>query len=105
MGIASADGNAHELDLVPVLAGVRRLTLLADAAEDTETVFGALARELIAVMGAEEVHIHRLGPSGEEELVVVHMLDGDGRLSYLQPPEERPPGVSWVVATGRSFLA
>src|ERR1039457_10846 len=105
MGIASANGSAHEVDLAPVLAGVRRLTLLADAAQDTETVFGALARELIAVMGAEEVHIHRLGPPGEDELVVVYMLDGDGRLSYLQPSEERPPGVSWVAGTGRSFLA
>jgi diguanylate cyclase (GGDEF)-like protein len=105
MGIASANGSAHELDLAPVLAGVRRLTLLADTAEDTETVFGTLARELIAVMGAEEVHIHHLTPSEQEELVVVYMLDGDGRLSYLQPHEERPPGVSWVASTGRSFLA
>lgn len=117
MGIVSADdhtrgldatraGNgAHEVDLAPVLAGVRRLTLLADTAEDTEAVFGALARELIAVMGAEEVHVHHLRPPGEDEPVVVYMLDGDGRLSYLQPSEERPPGVSWVAGTGRSFLA
>jgi diguanylate cyclase (GGDEF)-like protein len=105
MGIASANGSAHEGDLAPVLAGVRRLTLLADTTEDSEAVFGALARELIAVMGAEEVHIHHLTPPGEDELVVVHMLDGDGRLSYLQPHEERPPGVSWVAGTGRSFLA
>jgi diguanylate cyclase (GGDEF)-like protein len=103
MEVASSDGSAHELE--PVLAGVRRLTLLADVAEDTDTVFAGLARELIAVMGAEEVHIHQLGQPGEDELVVVFMLDGDGRLSYLQPSEERPPGVSWVAATGRSFLA
>jgi diguanylate cyclase (GGDEF)-like protein len=105
MGIASANGNAHEGDLAPVLAGVRRLTLLASTTEDTHAVFGALACELIAVMGAEEVHIHHLTPPGEDELVVVYMLDGDGRLSYLQPHEERPPGVSWVAGTGRSFLA
>jgi diguanylate cyclase (GGDEF)-like protein len=105
MSIASANGGAHRVDLAPVLAGVRRLTLLADAAEDSETVFGALARELIGVMGAEEVHIHRLTPAGEDELVVVYMLDGDGRFSYLQSPDERPPGVSWVAGTGRSFLA
>ncbi|MFZ1155992.1 MAG: sensor domain-containing diguanylate cyclase [Solirubrobacteraceae bacterium] len=104
MSIASSNG-AHEADLAPMLAGVRRLMQLAATAEDTETVFGALARELIAVMGAEEVHIHRLQPPGEDELVVVYMLDGDGRLSYLQPYEERPPGVSWVAGTGRSFLA
>ena len=43
MGIASANGSSHEVDLAPVLAGVRRLTLLADTAEDAETVYGALA--------------------------------------------------------------
>jgi len=105
MGIAPVSALEHELDLAPVLAGVRRLTLLADTAEDPDAVFAALARELIATMGAEEVHIHRLNPSGEEELVVVYMLGGDGRLSYLQPSHERPPGVSWVASTGRSFLA
>ncbi len=106
MGIAPANGSSeHELDLGPVVAGVRRLTLLADTAEDSDTVFAALARELIATMGAEEVHIHRLAPPEEEELVVVHMLGGDGRLSYLQSHSERPPGVSWVASTGRSFLA
>jgi diguanylate cyclase (GGDEF)-like protein len=105
MGIASANGSEYELDLAPVLAAVRRLTLLSEATESAEAVYGALARELIAVMGAEEVHIHRLSPAGEDELVVVYMLDGDGRLSYLQPAAERPPGVSWVASTGRSFLA
>ncbi len=105
MGIASANDRSPELDLAPVLAGVRRLTLLADIAEDADTVFAGLAAELIVAMGAEEVHFHHLGQPGEEELVVVYMLGGDGRLSYLQPPAERPPGVSWVATTGRSFLA
>jgi diguanylate cyclase (GGDEF)-like protein len=105
MSIAFVDGSAHELDPASVLAGVRRLVLLADSAEDTETVYGALACELIAVMGAEEVHVHHLTPPGEDEPVVVYMLGGDGRLSYMQPSEERPPGVSWVASTGRSFLA
>jgi diguanylate cyclase (GGDEF)-like protein len=105
MGTAFANGTAHDLDLAPVLAGVRRLTLLADSVEDPETVYTALARELLDVLGAEEVHIHHLTPPEETELVVVHMLGGDGRFSYLQTPEERPPGVSWVASTGRSFLA
>jgi diguanylate cyclase (GGDEF)-like protein len=105
MSIAYTSGGAHEVDLAPVLAGMRRLTLLGDTAQDGEAVFGELARELMGVLGAEEVHVHHLTPSGEGELVVVYMLDGDGRLSYLQPPEERPPGVSWVAGTGRSFLA
>ena len=32
------------------------------------------------------------------------MFNGDGRLSYLLPRAERPPGVSWVANTGRSVL-
>ncbi len=98
-------GAAAHTGAGAVLAGVRRLTALADFAQDSETVLGALARELIEVMGAEEVHIHQLSITGEEESVVVYVLDGDGRLSYLQPRDERPPGVSWVASTGRSFLA
>jgi diguanylate cyclase (GGDEF)-like protein len=105
MAIASPSGHASELDLAPVLAGVRRLTLLADGAEDTDTVYAGLARELIGVMGAEEVHVHHLTKPGEAERIVVYMLEGDGRLSYLQPLEQRAPGVGWVAATGRSFLA
>ncbi len=117
MGIVSANedtpaphpvgaANAlHSLDATPVLAGVRRLTLAAESADTDEAVFAALAHELIAVSGAEEVHIHHLRPSGEEEPVVVYLLDGDARLSYLQSREERPPGVSWTQSTGRSFLA
>ncbi|HEY2630897.1 MAG TPA: GGDEF domain-containing protein [Solirubrobacteraceae bacterium] len=117
MGIVSADDGAHpvgatgageglhELDPTPVLAAVRRLTLAAEQADGEEAVFAALACELIAVSGAEEVHIHHLRPTGEEEPVVVYLLDGDARLSYMQAREERPPGVSWTQSTGRSFLA
>jgi diguanylate cyclase (GGDEF)-like protein len=105
MEIASANGSFGETELASVLAGVRRLTLLAECAEDTDTVFGVLAGELMAVMDAEEVHVHHLSVPGEQDLVVVYMFGGDGRLSYLQPSEERPPGISWVAGTGRSFLA
>jgi diguanylate cyclase (GGDEF)-like protein len=105
MAIASTNDSAHEAELPPVLGAVRRLTSLAETAEDTDTVFGALAQELIAVMGAEEVHIHHLGAPEADERVVVRMLDGDARLSYIQPFVDRPPGVSWVAGTGRSFLA
>jgi diguanylate cyclase (GGDEF)-like protein len=104
--VSAAAGNGPSgLDWTPVLAGVRRLTLAAEGAETDETVFAALARELIAVSGAEEVHIHHLRPAGVEEPVVVYLLDGDARLSYLQSREERPAGVSWTQSTGRSFLA
>jgi diguanylate cyclase (GGDEF)-like protein len=33
------------------------------------------------------------------------MFGGLGRVSYLVPRSERPPGVSWVTSTARSFLA
>lgn len=90
----------------PLLAGVRRLTLLADGAGDGEEIFRGLARELLLAPGAEEVHVHRLlKPPAEEEPVVVYLCEGDGRLSYLAPRSERPAGVSWVASTARSFLA
>jgi diguanylate cyclase (GGDEF)-like protein len=89
-----------------VLAGVRRLTLLADSASNAEVIYRELARELLVTPGAEEVHVHHRGePGAEEELVSVYMFEGNGRLSYLLPRNERPPGVSWVASTGRSFLA
>ena len=36
-------------------------------------------------------------PAPRDELVAVYLFEGDGRLSYLLPRAERPPGVSWVV--------
>ncbi|HLM85563.1 MAG TPA: GGDEF domain-containing protein [Solirubrobacteraceae bacterium] len=90
-----------------LLVGIRNLTALADGTSNVDAIFRALAHELLSVPGAEEVHIHHLGLDGhdEDELVVVHMLSGIGRLSYLLPRAERPPGVSWVASTQRSFLA
>jgi GGDEF domain-containing protein len=144
MSTASTDPLAHHLSGMgehggtqasTVLAGVRRLTLLADAPGGAEAVYAGLARELMAVLGAEEVHVHELaaadeGAAGQREggagqrenasvqredaagqheerddLVVVHLLHGQGRLSYLQSPHERPPGVGWAQSSGRSFLA
>jgi diguanylate cyclase (GGDEF)-like protein len=90
----------------PLLAGVRRLTLLADSAEDPEAIFRSLARELLSMPGAEEAQIHHLcEPEGERDLTVVYLFDGEERLSYLTPRAERSPGVSWVASTGRGFLA
>jgi diguanylate cyclase (GGDEF)-like protein len=105
MAIASVNGNAQEGELTHVLGGMRRLAALADAVEDADAVFCGLARELIATLGAEEVHVHHLNPPGEDELVVVYMLEGDGQLSYLLPQQERPPGVNWVASSASSFLA
>lgn len=87
-----------------MLAGVRRLTLMADGARDTDAVLRALARELLSSLGAEEVHVHHLSEDDAEELVAVYMFEGEAKLSYLLPHGERPPGVSWVASTGRSVL-
>jgi diguanylate cyclase (GGDEF)-like protein len=89
----------------PLLAGVRRLTLLADEAPDAEAIFRELARELLFSPGAEEVHVHYFAQPGvERELVSVYMFEGEGRLSYLLPAGGRPPGVNAVASTGHSLL-
>jgi diguanylate cyclase (GGDEF)-like protein len=103
--VTGTDTQAPAADADPLLAGVRRLTLLADETPDSEEIFRALARELLSVPGAEEVHVHHLGAPGAEDLVAVYLFQADERLSYLLPSSERPPGVSWVAQTGQSFLA
>jgi diguanylate cyclase (GGDEF)-like protein len=106
MGVVTGtDTSTPPEDVDSVLAGVRRLTLLADSARDSDAVYRSLARELLASPGAEEVHVHHLAEDDAgEELVAVYMFEGDGRLSYLLPRAERPPGVSWVIYTGRNVL-
>ena len=101
---AAASKDATYAD-VSVLGAVRRLSSIAGAARDAEEIYRGLARELIATLGAEEVQVHHLAPADELEPVVVYLLEGDGRLGYVAPREERPAGVSWVASTGRSFLA
>jgi diguanylate cyclase (GGDEF)-like protein len=104
--LAGTDTSRLEAGADPLLAGVRRLTGLADSAEDSEAIFRTLARELLATGGAEEVHVHHLRePAGERELTDIYLFEGEERLSDLTPRGERPPGVSWVASTGRSFLA
>jgi diguanylate cyclase (GGDEF)-like protein len=103
MGVVSGTDTSMTPAADSVLAGVRRLTSLADGARDADAVFRALARELLLSPGAEEVHVHYLSEDAHE-FVSVYMFEGDGRLSYLLPRAERPPGVSWVASTGRSVL-
>jgi diguanylate cyclase (GGDEF)-like protein len=98
------DAAAPSKGWAPLLAGIRRLTALAEGALDSESIFSALAGELLVAPGAHEVHIHRLGGDGED-LVAVYLPGASGRVSYLQPAAERSPGVGWVASTGRSFLA
>jgi diguanylate cyclase (GGDEF)-like protein len=105
-GVSGTDTSTADVGVDRLLAGIRRLTALADSASDAEAIFRAMARELLSVPGAEEVHIHHLGgPEDQDELVAVYMFAGEARLSYLAPRAERPPGVSWVASTGQSFLA
>jgi diguanylate cyclase (GGDEF)-like protein len=105
MDVVSGTDTSASAGLDRLLLGIRRLTALADSASDAETIFRALAVELLDAPGAEEVHIHHLDHGEGEDLVAVHMFGGQGRVGYLLPRSERPPGVSWVAGTGRVFLA
>jgi diguanylate cyclase (GGDEF)-like protein len=86
-------------DMDSLLAGVRRLTHLADSATEPREIFRALAAELFAELGVEEVQVHHL--DDREDTVAVYMFGGEGSLSYLTPTGERPHGVAWVVGTGQ----
>ena len=105
--VTGTDTSTSPAGVDRLLVGIRHLTSLADAAGNAEAMFRALADELLSVPGAEEVHVHHLVVDGEseDEPVVVYVDGGVGRLSYLRPRAERPPGVSWVASTRRSFLA
>jgi diguanylate cyclase (GGDEF)-like protein len=105
--VTGTDTSTSSAGIERLLVGIRHLTALAEDAGNAEAMFRALADELLSVPGAEEVHVHHLALDGEEqqELVVVYLLGGLGRLSYLSPRAERPAGVSWVASTERSFLA
>jgi diguanylate cyclase (GGDEF)-like protein len=104
--VSGTDTSASSGGVQRVLSGIRRLTALADASADADGIYRALARELLAVPGAEEVHVHHLSEDGKpDDIVDVYLFEGEGRLSYLSPRAERPPGVSWVARTRRSFLA
>ncbi|MFI5010180.1 MAG: GGDEF domain-containing protein [Solirubrobacterales bacterium] len=89
-------------DTDSLLAGVRRLTRLADSAGEPQEIFRGLAAELFAELACDEVQVHRLCEG--EDRVEVYMFGGEGRLSYLTPHGERPPGVSWVASTGQSVV-
>jgi diguanylate cyclase (GGDEF)-like protein len=88
-----------------LLTQIRRLSAVADSASEPDAVFRALAGELLTTPGAEEVHVHHLGRGSAEDRVAVYMFAGNGRVTHLVPRSQRPPGVSWVASTGRSFLA
>src|SRR5258708_5550707 len=100
------DASTSSGGMQGLLSGVGRFTGRADGWGGGAAIFGALAGELLEVPGAEEVHVHPLAEDGAaDDIVDVYLLEGEGRLSYLSPRAERPPGVSWVARTRRSFLA
>jgi diguanylate cyclase (GGDEF)-like protein len=103
MASAGTDASEQRVSVDSLLAGVRRLTRLADSAAEPEAVFRALAGELFAELEADEVQLHHLGEA--EDQVTTYMFDGEGRLSYLIARGERPSGVDWVASTGQSVVA
>jgi diguanylate cyclase (GGDEF)-like protein len=105
--VTGTDTSTSPAGVERLLAGIRHLNGLADGAGDADSIYRALARELLALPGGEEVQVHHLvlDGDGREELVAVYIQGGIGRLSYLHPRSERPPGVSWVASTRSSFLA
>src|ERR1700759_5063110 len=46
-----------------------------------------------------------LAGGAADDLGDVYLFEGEGRVSYLSPRADRPPGVTWVARTRRSFLA
>jgi diguanylate cyclase (GGDEF)-like protein len=88
-----------------LLEGLRRLMRLADSAGEPEAIFGALARELFSLVGADEIQVHHLAQDAARsqpgERVVAYLFGGESRLCYHA---ERPPGVAWVASTGQAVL-
>jgi diguanylate cyclase (GGDEF)-like protein len=105
--------SAGSTDGDPLLGALRRLMRLADGGGDSEAVYRALAHELCALLGADEMQVHHLSVEAnrseigeqEGEPVVAYLFGGEGRLSYVVPHAERPPGIARVASTGQSVLA
>ena len=108
MCVTGTDTSAVWRGSTALLAGVRRLTRARRRAPPTPRRSSARSpRELLSDPGRARRCTSTISrrPAASEDLVAVYMFEGNGRLSYLQPRAERPPGVSWVASTGRSFLA
>ncbi len=90
--VTGTDTSSSSAGLDRLLAGIRHLTALADGAGNADAMFRVLARELLSVPGADEVHIHHLAveADSDEELVAVYLFGGIGRLSYLLPRARAP---------------
>jgi diguanylate cyclase (GGDEF)-like protein len=86
------------------LESLRRLTVLADRVGTPEAVHAVLASELLRGVGVQEVHLHHPSEESDSDLVVVNLLEGDGRLTYLCPRPQRQPGVSWVLSARQSLV-
>jgi diguanylate cyclase (GGDEF)-like protein len=102
MAFAGMDTYEPAAEVDALLAGVRRLTQLADSAIEPREVFRALAAELFIELNVEEVQVHHLGES--EDTVAAYVFGGEGSLSYHTPMAERPHGVAWVASTGQHVV-
>ncbi len=99
---AGARGGRPMSSPARVLRGVRRLTALADRVTDSDSLFAGLATELLRGLECDEVHFHHLH-DGDADAVVIHLLEGYGRLSFQVPREQRGGGLTQVV-DGRCSL-
>lgn len=87
------------------LDSLRRLTLLADRVGTPEAVHASLASELLSALHSQEVHVQHLTADSDSDLVVVHLLAADGRLTYLCPRPQRPPAIGRAIDTREPLLA
>jgi len=100
---SGAPGERPVSNPARVLRGVRRLTALADRVTDSESLFAGLATELLGGLECDEVHFHHLHDGEDADAVVIHLLEGYGRLSFQLPHEQRAGGVTQAVE-GRCSL-
>lgn len=81
---------------------MRRLTALAARITDSGSLFAGLATELLGGLACDEVHFHHLH-DGDSDAVVIHLLEGYGRLSFQVPPDQRAGGLTKVAETRQSL--
>lgn len=88
-----------------VMDSIRRLAAVADRVGTPEAVHAVLAAELLRGLASQEVHLHHLADESDSDLVVINLLDGDGRLTYVTPRAERASGIDWVASARQPLLA
>ena len=82
-------------------AAVRRMSLAALEAPDSETVYEALARELLSCVGADQIHAMRLAQDGSLARGAI-FRPGTGPSDRYVLPLTGPSGVRHVAKTHRA---